>query len=295
MNYLNKIVLGTAQIASNYGLNNKTKFSLTEKKMILSEGYKSGIRTIDTAIAYKNSEKVLGDIGVNNFDVITKIPTFSKSNTCMKSWIEKEIQRSLNRLNLNKLNGVLFHNPNQLRSVEYNDLFFKLKEFQEDGIVEKIGFSIYTLDQAFYFMENFEFQIFQVPYNIFDRRFEDLDFIRLCKIKKIEIHVRSIFLQGLLLMDFNEIPLYFHKWEEELYNWHFFLSKNNISRLQACLLLPLINQNISKIVIGIDNLEQLNELIFNINNLNHQKSELLSDSFSSSDLNLINPQNWNLK
>jgi len=291
MNNFNKIILGTAQIGSNYGLSNETIFNFSEKEKIIHQAYKIGVRTIDTAIAYEKSEEVLGEIGIKDWNIITKIPTFQSHEFEMKTWIRKEVDNSMNRLRISKLEAVLFHNSNQFRSHDKKDLYLGLKNIQEEGLINKIGFSIYEIEQAEFLIDNFDFQILQVPYNIFDRRFEDKEIIKKCKKSGIEIHVRSIFLQGLLLMNENRIPLKFKKWNHLFEKWHSFLDDNKINALDACLALVLNNDNFNKIIVGIDNIHQLEEISLSFHNI---KNIQIPEYLSCTDLNLINPQNWQM-
>lgn len=291
MNNFNKIILGTAQIASSYGLNNKTIFNFSEKEKIIHQAFKNGIRTIDTAIAYEKSEEVLGRIGINNWNIITKIPTFKNHKSEMRTWVKQEIDKSMHRLRISKLEALLFHNSDQVSEIDKIDLYSEVKKIQDEGFINKIGFSIYNLEQAEFLIDNFEFQILQIPYNIFDRRFEEAVFLKKCREKNIEIHVRSIFLQGLLLMNLNQIPMKFKKWDNLFQQWHSFLNENKINALDACLASVLNNDNFNKIIIGIDNINQLEEISLSIQNLKNLK---IPEYLSSNDLNLINPQNWHI-
>ena len=289
MNNFNKIILGTAQIGSSYGLNNETIFNFPEKENIIHQAFKIGIRTIDTAIAYEKSEEVLGRIGIKNWNIKTKIPTFKNNKSEMRVWVKQEIDSSMHRLRINKLEAVLFHNSDQVSEPDKKDIYLEVKKIQDEGLINKIGFSIYNIEQADFLIDNFDFQILQIPYNIFDRRFEDVAFLKKCKDKNIEIHVRSIFLQGLLLMNINKIPIKFKKWNILFQKWHSFLDENKINALDACLASVLYNYNFNKIIIGIDNINQLEEISLSIQNLKNFK---IPEYLSSNDLNLINPQNW---
>jgi aryl-alcohol dehydrogenase-like predicted oxidoreductase len=289
MNNYNKIILGTAQIGSSYGLNNETIFNFPAKANIIHQAFKIGIRTIDTAIAYEKSEEVLGQIGIKNWNIITKIPTFKNHQSEMRVWVKQEIESSMKRLRINNFEAVLFHNSDQIREHDKKDIYLEVKKIQDEGLINKIGFSIYNIEQAEYLIDNFDFQILQIPYNIFDRRFENITFLKKCKDKNIQIHVRSIFLQGLLLMDMNKIPIKFNKWNNLFQKWHNFLGENKINALDACLASVMYNDNFNKIIIGIDNINQLEEISLSIQNLKNLK---IPEYLSSNDLNLVNPQKW---
>jgi hypothetical protein len=289
MNYFNKIVIGTAQFGLNYGINNQTKFNFSEKEQILHKAFDLGVRTIDTAISYGNSEKVLGQIGISNWNTITKLPTFKETKYEKSEWVKKEIHNSLKRLNINQFEGVLFHNPDELKIKENINLYHGLRKLQEEGLIKKIGFSIYNIEQAEFLLKKFDFEILQVPYNVFDRRFDNEKINNELKAKKIELHARSIFLQGLLLMELNKIPENFKFWKNLFLDWNKFLLDSNTNALDACIALTLNNKNFSKVLIGVDNLIQIEEIASSVKNV---KQLYLPENLSTNDINLINPQNW---
>ena len=98
-----KIALGTAQFGSNYGIANKSgKINYKEAKKILKLAKKNKINTIDTAINYLDSEKILGKIGVRKFNIVTKLPAIPKKNKNIEKWIRSKIHKSLKRLKIKR-------------------------------------------------------------------------------------------------------------------------------------------------------------------------------------------------
>ena len=287
--YFNKIAIGTAQFGLSYGINNQTKFNFFEKERIIHRAYDLGIHTIDTAISYGDSEKILGQIGVSNWKTITKLPSYKDAKYEKSEWVKKEIEGSLKRLNVNHLEGVLFHNPDELKIKENVNLYHGLKKLQEEGLLDKIGFSIYNIEQAEFLLKNFDFEILQVPYNVFDRRFDNEEINNELKAKKIELHARSIFLQGLLLMALNEIPESFKFFKNLFLEWNNFLTENKTNALDACLAFALNNKNFSKVLVGVDNINQVEEIALSVSKV---KEFYFPENLSSNDINLINPQYW---
>ncbi|MCG8572052.1 MAG: aldo/keto reductase, partial [Spirochaetes bacterium] len=192
---MNKIGLGTAQFGLNYGINNsRGKIPTSEINEILLFAQKNGIDLLDTAYAYGESEKVIGQNNeiINSFRIITKFPPK------IKHPIKELFFESLTNLKRSTIYGYLIHDFQTYLSNKV--ILSILKELKSERKVAKIGFSLYYPDQLKYlFDNNLKIDIIQIPYNIFDRRFDDL--LPLAKKEKIEVHIRSVFLQGLVFKD----------------------------------------------------------------------------------------------
>ena len=140
-----KLAIGTAQFGLNYGIaNTDGKICFAEAKEILNEAKINGINTIDTAISYGDSEKNIGNIGVINCDIITKIPEVPCDISNLEIWIDNQIKNSLKNLKIKKLYGVLLHRPSQLFDKDKKDLWNILLKLKDKNLVKKIGYSIYS-------------------------------------------------------------------------------------------------------------------------------------------------------
>ena len=131
--------------------------------------------------------------------------------------------------------------------------------------------------------------IVQAPLNIVDRRLVVSGWLSRLHSEEIEIHTRSVFLQGLLLMPRNKIPKIFDRWFRAWDQWSLELEKNNLSAVEACLLYPLSLPEIDRVIIGVDNVNQLNDII---NKSKSQQSQIDWSFMISNDQALINPTNW---
>jgi len=181
------------------------------------------------------------------------------------------------------------HNPMQLLGKNGVEIWSSLRHHQSLGIVNKVGFSIYDpieLDKLYF---QFKPDVVQFPYNVLDRRIETSKWLRRLRNDKVETHARSVFLQGLLLMNKNNRPKKFSQWEDIWLLWDNFLSKKNITAMHACIGFVLLNKNIDKIVVGVDSKNQLQEILDFDNNI------ICLDDFvrlTSNDVDLINPSRW---
>jgi len=287
---MSKLSLGTAQFGLSYGVSNKKgKVKSQEVKKILQLAKISNIDTIDTAITYGDSEKTIGDIGFKNLRIITKLPALSKNCDDVYSWVKKKVKSSLKKLKTTSLYGVLVHKTADLSGDQGMKLINALNELKLNGLVKKIGISIYDPDECENLMKLTRFDIVQAPLNIVDRRLENSGWLSRLHLEEVEIHTRSVFLQGLLLMPRNQIPNTFNKWSKVWDEWALKLKNNDLSAVEACLSYPLSLPEINKIIVGVENVNQLREII------DKSETKKITNDFSfmiSNDQMLINPTNW---
>jgi len=282
-----KLALGTVQFGLDYGVtNNSGQVAIDEVRNILTFANNNNIDTLDTASGYGNSEKILGNIGINGFKIVTKTAP-------LKLGIDNVLQSfhmSLKDLKIKSVDGLLVHNIDDIKDKKFDALYKEIDKLKQDQLISKIGFSTYTPDQVDFLLDNFDFDLIQVPFNLLDKRLIDGGQLKALKNKKIEIHARSIFLQGLLLMSAAQRPKYFNNWNNLFKKWDLWLKTNNISGLEAALNFALSENLIDKIVIGIDSKIQLKEVF------SASTSQILNipKFLNSTDEMLINPSLWEI-
>ena len=288
---LSRLALGTAQIGMKYGINNKTEaISNEDAQPLLSFARKVSINTLDTANSYGVSELRLGEIGVNEWRIITKIPRISPNilDNEIKLWTTNAVTKSMDRLKVSTLYGLLLHHPLDLIDRHGESIYEELNSLKEKGLIKKIGISVYEPSELESIIDQFEIDIVQLPINAFDQRFKTLGWLSDLKRRGIEIHGRSIFLQGLLLMNKDQRPKKFEKWGSLWNDWDQWLIDVKITPLQACLSISMAIKEIDKIIIGFDNLTQLQQVT---------STKIISpiavpNNFLGVDNNLINPSKW---
>jgi aryl-alcohol dehydrogenase-like predicted oxidoreductase len=279
-----KIALGTAQWGMEYGISNTRGIpSDQELTKIFNCASQANIDTFDTAAAYGNAEKRIGDIGSNSVNVITKISAISSES------IVNQVKQSLQNLKCNSVYGCLFHNAKDLlKSKKKWDELFNLKQ---NGLVKKIGYSLYDVDDLEDLLSaGINPDIVQVPYSLLDRKFEPY-FIDL-KQNKIEIHTRSVFLQGLYFKLLNEIPLNLTPLKIPLKKLQIICKKESVSMLELCLAMTLQNRMIDYAVIGVETLVQLEEIIEATKVKINSKVIEEVESIIFNQKELLNPVNW---
>jgi len=288
-----KLILGTVQFGQPYGVANPNgQVPKDDLQQILEKAHQLNITTLDTAIAYGESEKVLGQQDLQDFKVISKLFKIPDNCSDITDWVEQQVQGSLARLQVDSLEGLLLHRPAQLLGNGGQELYQAIQCLKARGVVKRIGLSMYGYQELHEVIDNVDadFDIIQVPINLFDRRLDSLGLLKKLKSKGVEVHARSAFLQGLLLMPEENVPSYFAPWKDIFKSYHHWLNANNISALQACL--GYLNQHpdIDKIIVGVDNLAQLNEIAAAIDTAT--KAPPLE--LQSADEGLINPSRWQL-
>jgi aryl-alcohol dehydrogenase-like predicted oxidoreductase len=283
---VNKIALGTAQFGLDYGIANAGGcVGFEDVEEILHYAHHAGIATLDTAIAYGESEKVLGLAGIGEFEVITKLPSVPTEED-VGEWVHHQIRESKQRLGVDGLKAVLLHRPLELLGERGGEIYDALQACKQNENVEKIGISVYQPSDVRSIIQKFNIDLIQLPYNFLDGRWETL-FVEL-KQKEVEIHVRSVFLQGLLLME--NKPAYFQRWSGLWALFDDWLSENQITPLEACLNYVLQKPQIDKLVVGVDSLAQLKQITAAVRSIpDNMPSELKTE-----DEMLLNPGLWRL-
>lgn len=283
-----KLVIGSAQLGMNYGLFNNKKINRKEFKKIEKLVLKSKINFIDTAASYGKSENIIGNSKLKNLHIITKIKLPNKKNIEIKDWILKEISKSLSKLKINKIYGVLIHDYKDLLGKYGKNYLFSLQELKRKKIIKKIGVSVYNPQELKKIWIFWKPDLVQVPLNPLDNRILDSRWIDVLKKNKVKIFVRSVFLQGLLISNDNSFKInknykiILNKFRNWCYN-------NNISLLQACLHFIKQFKKIDYLVVGFEDCNQLREII----NAFKKKQIIIPKKFSTKKINLIDPRKWN--
>jgi aryl-alcohol dehydrogenase-like predicted oxidoreductase len=261
-----KIALGTVQFGLKYGISNihgKVEQSSVDK--ILEYACINGINTIDTAMEYGGSERAIGGFSGNdcNWNIVTKTPTFGQKNIENKhiEQLRQSFDNSLLNLNKKRVYGLLIHSCSDLFKHNGELLFRKMEELKTLGFVDKIGVSAYSKQEIDQILDNFEIDLIQVPVSILDQRLINDGSLSKLKNYGVEIHIRSVFLQGLLLMEGKRIPPYFLPIKKNLDILGNIAKTLHLTRLELTLGYVMGIGNVDKIVLGVNSLSQLKEIV----------------------------------
>ncbi len=286
---MNRLVLGTAQFGLSYGIANQVgQVTRSVAKEMLQLAAANGIDTLDTAIAYGESETCLGEVGSQDFKLVTKLPPVPNGCGDIRGWVQEQIAASLTRLGVSVVYGLLLHRPEQLLEADGKALYQTLQGLKEAGQVQKIGVSVYAPSELEALTSRYNFDLVQAPFSLVDRRLKTTGWLQRLKDKGVEIHTRSAFLQGLLLMPQSTIPVKFVAWSDLISRWHDWLAHHTASAVQACLAFPLGSPEIDHVVVGADSVSQLEQIISAATSIAPVD---LPDLHCDAE-NLINPARW---
>ena len=237
---MTQLGLGTAQFGMPYGISNQLdQIAPHELVGILSLAREAGIRVLDTAALYGSSESTLGAVlgEKHSFRIVTKTPNFETSShpgQCGAA-LTATFERSLSNLRQRQVYGLLVHNADDLLQPGGDAIWAAIEALRDQGLTEKIGVSVYTARQIDTVLSRFDPTLVQVPISIVDQRLVASGHLAKLKERNVEIHARSVFLQGLLLMKPEEIPGHFNPFEAELSKYAGFLMRHGLSPVEGAL------------------------------------------------------------
>ena len=287
---MSKIILGTVQMGLDYGINNKLgKISLEESHQILLRAYLSGITTLDSAEAYGNAHKVIGEFHKSypnyRFNIVTKVP-----HSIEESSIEIKIKEYLEDLEVNCLEILMFHSFDSFKSNQFT--VDKLLELKSKGYINNIGVSVYTNSQMEYLLDKDDITVIQLPFNLLDNYSVRGDLLEELKLKGKIIHSRSAFLQGLFFKKSSDENKIVQKLQSELETLNELIIQSNCTMEELALSYCLFQKNIDNVIIGVDSLDHLNTNIkassYNIDDNIIKKI----NSIKIKDVDLLNPSLW---
>ncbi|MFT5144791.1 MAG: aryl-alcohol dehydrogenase-like predicted oxidoreductase [Rhodothermales bacterium] len=282
-----RIALGTAQFGMEYGIANQGgQVPPDQVAAILDRARGAGVDTLDTAVGYGNAETVLGDVGVAGFRVVSKLPGLPPEVSDIPGWVRAQVEGSLARLGVSRLDGLLLHRPNELASPSGRGLAQALDDLRSEGLVVKLGVSVYSPDQIGSAADHLQLDLVQAPLNVIDRRLADSGWLERLEDAGTEVHTRSAFLQGLLLT--RNRPGWVGRWSDVWTIWEEHLLEHGLTAVRAALSFALSHHQVDRVVVGVDSLEQLDEILL----AGLAPAPPAPDGLRSEDLDLINPAHW---
>jgi aryl-alcohol dehydrogenase-like predicted oxidoreductase len=285
---MNRIVLGGAQLGLPYGiLNGGETLSREEVARILDTAVDHGIDSIDTAIAYGQSESIIGETSQNRFKIISKLPPLPVDISDVSEWVHSQVQGSLSRLKCTSLDALLLHRPQDLTGAQGAELYAAIGSLMAEKMIHRFGVSIYSPDDLEGIIGTFDIHVVQAPLNVFDRRI--LGVTDQLSALNIEVHARSVFLQGVLIASPKDRPQRFEPWSEHFALFDEWVRSSGVSAMACCLGFALQQPGIAKLVIGTTSAESLDEIMNSIPNSVLEVPTHLQSSVEQ----LIDPRFWN--
>lgn len=291
---MNGLCLGTVQFGMKYGVNNALGRQPTEKESfaVLQAAQKGGIKYLDTASVYGEAEVLLGrfDVERAGFRVISKLRPGLEQDADKRT-VLREIEASLHRLQVRRIYGYMLHRAEEMG----NDAIVNgMLESKKKGYVEHIGVSVYDPEEALRVVQSGVWDIVQIPYNVLDRRLDATVFFETAKKNHIKVFARSAFLQGLLLMKPEQLPLHLEKARVYIEKFRQIVAQNQYTPEEGAMLFSYCHPGIDYVVFGVDTKAQL------VRNLEIcRKAECfgvcwkeLDDAFSDVPREIIVPSLW---
>tara|TARA_A100001035_G_scaffold175900_1_gene139724 strand:- start:3890 stop:4777 length:888 start_codon:yes stop_codon:yes gene_type:complete len=295
---MKNLCLGTAQLGLDYGITNKTgKINHNETELLLKRAVNENIKYFDTAFSYGDSEEKIGEmLKDEDIEIITKFSTNINRSFNLEdiNLLNNLFELSLKRLKRNSINAYLLHNPNDFTKGNSKLLLNWLKSIKEKNLIKRIGVSIYNAND----LKNIplkEIDIIQMPLSIYDQRLLDNSIINKLLDNGIAIHIRSIFLQGLLLQDANKWPeMINQRFRDHHKNYQNIIKSNNLSLLEGTISFIKELKFPELILFGITNIKELNEVIkcwYNKENINNK---IDYEKFKWFEPNDLDPRKWKI-
>jgi aryl-alcohol dehydrogenase-like predicted oxidoreductase len=291
MNFKNKLGLGTVQFGLNYGINNSTGMVPYNDVVKIIECYNSevGQPIYDTAAGYGVSQEVLGkafcELKIESPAVVSKF----SDNDINEFGLKLSLEKSRKELKLDSLYGFIAHSADTL--INNEKLYAELQNLKSKGLIKKIGVSAYFPAQVNYFLENnIEIDLIQIPYNLFDQRFETV--MGKCKTKGIEIHTRSAFLQGLIFKNISFFKDYFLPFKLGMKKLNIIVENTSEAVGSLALAFACLNPDIDKVIIGVDSKDNL---IGNFGDINEKAIDFLlqaKEQLKQTNEDILLPFNW---
>lgn len=258
-----KLALGTVQFGLPYGITNSTgQVAQDEVIRILQRARGLGVEVLDTAAAYGESETVLGRCGdvAHAFRLITK--TLPRGGAVVDAdWVHQvvhTVHASLSNLRVQRLDGLLVHHAADLLGASGQALYGALQELKAAGLVDRVGVSVYSIEEAIAATQRFSIDLMQLPLNVLDQSFVRSGELQRLKERGVEIHTRSAFLQGVLLSA--ELPTFLQALSPGFDRFQSICREAGLSQLEGSLAFLRQQNAIDQVVVGVLTQVQLEEI-----------------------------------
>jgi len=282
---LQRLGLGTVQFGLDYGISNEIgQTHEAEVARILADADRLGLRVLDTAPSYGEAEQVLGRAlpAGCEFDIVTKTRPGAAAG------VTADFEESCRLLKRPNLYGILVHRAGDLLGAEGGRLMDHLIELKQSGRVRKIGVSVYTGGQIDALLDRFTIDLIQVPINVFDQRLICSGHLRKLKEEGIEIHARSVFLQGVLLMPADRLPSHFNGIRTTVRAYHDTLAAHGLSPAAGALGFVRGIRELDAILVGVNSVDHLHQDAAAF----QEETPIDYSAFAIDDASILNPREW---
>jgi aryl-alcohol dehydrogenase-like predicted oxidoreductase len=287
---VSKFILGTANFSGDYGIAQKNHLELEQVEEILSFAQTNDLNHFDTAKSYGDTQKILGSF----LDYSNRVQLDSKIGNQECGTIEsilESVRKSLDELKTNKLSTLYLHDANSLLGDNKSATKNGLTKILDMGLADYIGVSVYTLNDLLECKKALpDLSRFQVPENICDRRLSYSEEMLELSRDNNQINVRSIFLQGLLLLPIEAIPKGLSESSKSINDLDLYSKKESVNRIDLCIAYAKSISWASKIVVGVESITQLKAIL----DSNYKLSSEWERNVSRVSEAIADPRKWQL-
>ncbi len=258
-----QLCLGTVQFGMDYGIAGQKQPEIEDAVRCLDYATQNTIKAIDTAEAYGTAENVVGEflkrktIARDKLQISAKLLPNCLDDVSEDEYvnvIEAHLKNTLLKLHTDYLDGYLLHSARYA----FNDAILgALAQMVQKGYAKKVGVSVYEPKEAHACFDNKDVTFIQAPYSIFDHRMKDAGVFE--RVENVDVHTRSAFIQGLIMLDENRVPPFLHEAKPILKRIDAVSKKTGFSRVELAMAYVKREERISHLVFGVDSLEQLKE------------------------------------
>lgn len=292
-----RIGLGTVQFGLDYGVTNAAgKVPEREAGAILQLAARSGIRSLDTAYLYGDSETVLGRhlAGGDAFRIVTKTDKFGAavSGADAGRMLRAAFEASLARLQQPRVYALLIHDADDLLGPYGAALWREMEALKQEGLTQRIGVSVYDGSQIDAALADYPIELVQLPYNPLDRRLVEGGQLDRLAAKGVEVHARSLFLQGVLLQDPGRLPPPLEPLAAALGEMHRTFADQGLSRLEGILASAFECGGISTFLCGVASADELQDIVLAADKAHTLRCSIKFASSHPLDPRLLNPARW---
>ena len=284
-----RLALGTAQFGSEYGITNKVgRVPQNEVAAILRCAREAGVDALDTAAVYGESEACLGLAGVADWRIVTKLPPNLDPSEDAATWVGTHLSASLARLRVTSVETLLVHRSQHLAGIQGQAVWKEMRRLKDAGLVEKIGASIYAPEELDDLCPAVMPDVVQAPFSVVDRRLLTSGWLSKLAKLGVEVHARSVFLQGLLLAHGDSRPREFDRWTALWDAWESWLVEHRMTATEAALGYVMSVPEFERVVVGVESAHQLGEIVAAA----RPRREDVPGDLASVDEDLVNPSRW---
>jgi aryl-alcohol dehydrogenase-like predicted oxidoreductase len=254
-----RLGLGTAQFGADYGIaNRRGRVPRAEVQAVLAAAHAAGVALLDTAPAYGCAEQVLGALREHSapFAVVTKTAVGGDTDG-----VRPTLLASLRHLQRRQVDVLLLHDRRALLGADGDAWFGALCRVRDEGLAARIGVSVYAPDEAFAIAARYPVQVVQLPLNVFDQRARSSGLLARLAASAVEVHARSPFLQGLLLLEPDALPAGLGAARGPLAAFRARAADLGLTPVAAALGFALATADVGTVLCGVDGRAQLDEVL----------------------------------